>query len=66
MDPTTRSLYSNEWNQIDAIQIYDMDTFALKGKLAPAPGQSLPKEIQGNYIRLLYIYIYIFIYNTVQ
>lgn len=47
MDPSTRSLYANEWNQEDAIQVYDMDTFALKGALKPAAGQTLPKEIQG-------------------
>lgn len=52
MDPSTRSLYANVWNQVDGIQIYDMDTFALKGKLEPAVGQTLPKEIQGTLTQL--------------
>jgi len=47
VDPSTRSLYANVWNQEDGIQVYDMDTFALKDTLVPAPGQSFPREIQG-------------------
>lgn len=47
VNPSTRSLYANVWNQVDGIQIYDMDSFALKGKLTPAAGQTFPKEIQG-------------------
>ena len=52
VDPSTRSLYANVWNQEDGIQVYDMDTFALKDKLAPAPGQSFPREIQGEQLSL--------------
>jgi hypothetical protein len=48
VEPSTRSLYANEWNQVDGIQIYDMDSFALKGQLVPATGQTFPKEIQGS------------------
>lgn len=52
MDPSTRSLYANVWNQEDGIQVYDMDTFALKDTLVPAPGQSFPREIQGEQLSL--------------
>ena len=53
MDPSTRSLYANVWNQEDGIQIYDMDSFALKGKLSPAAGQTIPREVQGGAINPL-------------